>query len=64
MIESQKKNIKYQIMNVIITEKLAKLLDASVGDTITLNDEENNPYKVKVDNICENYFAHYIYMSL
>lgn len=48
---------------VIITEKLAKLLGTSVGDTITLNDEENNPYNVRVDNICENYFAHYMYMS-
>ena len=65
LLNDRKSDKEYKISDngVIITEKLAKLLDASVGDTITLNDEENNPYKVKVDNICENYFAHYIYMS-
>ena len=65
LLNDRKSEKEYKISDngVIITEKLAKLLDASVGDTITLNDEENNPYKVKVDNICENYFAHYIYMS-
>ena len=65
LLNDRKSEKEYKISDngVIITEKQAKLLDASVGDTITLNDEENNPYKVKVDNICENYFAHYIYMS-
>ena len=65
LLNDRKSEKEYKISDngVIITEKLAKLLDASVGDTITLNDEENNPYKVKVSNICENYFAHYIYMS-
>ena len=65
LLNDRKSEKEYKISDngVIITEKLAKLLDASVGDTITLNNEENNPYKVKVDNICENYFAHYIYMS-
>jgi len=65
LLNDRKSGKEYKISNngVIITEKLAKLLDAKVGDTITLKDEENNPYKVKVDNICENYFAHYMYMS-
>ncbi len=57
------KEYKISDNGVIITEKLAKLLGASVGDTIKVNDEENNPYNVRVDNICENYFAHYMYMS-
>ena len=65
LLNDRKSNKEYNLSDsgVIISEKLAKLLKASVGDTITLNDDENNPYDVKVDNICENYFSHYIYMS-
>lgn len=48
---------------VIINEKLAKVLDVSVGDDITLKDSDNNSHKVRVDNIVENYAGHYIYLS-
>ena len=65
VLNDRESNKEYKIDDngVIITEKLAKLLNATSGDTITFNDEENNSYKVKVSNICENYFAHYMYMS-
>lgn len=58
-----KKEYKISDNGVIINEKLAKLLGVSVGDMITMKDEDNNSYKVKVDNISENYLMHYIYMS-
>ncbi|SCP97528.1 ABC transporter permease [Anaerobium acetethylicum] len=48
---------------VIITEKLAKLLEAEEGDTIYIKDSEENRVEVKVTGITENYFMHYIYMS-
>ena len=48
---------------VIINEQLANHLGVSVGDKITMKDEDNNSYDVLIDNICENYFMHYIYMS-
>ena len=35
----------------------------SVGDEIVLTDADNNNHKVKIDNIVENYTAHYIYLS-
>ena len=65
LLNDRKSNKEYNLSDsgVIISEKLAKLLKVSVGDSITLNDDENNQYKVKVDNICENYFSHYMYMS-
>ena len=47
----------------IINEKLAKLLDASVGDNIIVTDSDNNDHEVKVDNIVENYAGHYIYLA-
>ncbi len=58
-----KKEYKISDNGVIINEKLAKLLKVSVGDMITMKDGDNNYYKVKVDNISENYLMHYIYMS-
>ncbi len=40
---------KYELSDdgAIINEKLAKLLDAKVGDEIVMRDSENNPYKIK-----------------
>lgn len=56
---------KYKLSDdgVIITEKLAKLLGASAGDNIIMKDYDNNSYEVKVSNIVENYFSHFIYIS-
>lgn len=48
---------------IIITEKLAKLLDAEVGDTVYLKESDTSRIEVKVTAISENYFMHYIYMS-
>ena len=48
---------------VILSEKLAKLLDISEGDTVVLKKEEGDDREVTVSHITENYFLHYIYMS-
>lgn len=48
---------------VILTEKTAHLLDAQVGDTIEIKDEDRGNIKVKISAICENYMGHYIYMT-
>lgn len=48
---------------VIISEKTAKLLDAKVGDTIYVKDEENGNKEVRIEHICENYMGHYIYFT-
>lgn len=47
----------------VFTEKLAKLLGVTVGDTVTLRPGEGKAVKVKVAAVAENYFYHYIYMS-
>lgn len=65
LLNDRKSSKEYKISNdgVIISEKLANLLGASVGDTITMKDENNNILDVKVSNISENYLSHYMYMS-
>lgn len=48
---------------VIITEKLAKLLDIKEGDTITIENADGDRAEVNVAHITENYIFHYLYMS-
>lgn len=45
---------------VILTEKLAKLLNVSVGDSLQLHDAKE---PVRISAITENYAYHYIYMT-
>lgn len=47
----------------IITEKLAKLFDLKIGDTITLKNEDNKKVDTKVKQIVENYAGHYVFMT-
>ena len=46
----------------VVTEKLANMLDLSVGDYITLT-KDNKNYKVKISAITEQYLYHYVYMT-
>lgn len=48
---------------VILTEKMAKTLDVEVGDTIVIQDDVKGEIPVKIENICENYMEHYLYMT-
>lgn len=48
---------------VIITEKLAKLLNLKAGDSIRIKDDEKTFVDVPVLAITENYFMHYVYMT-
>lgn len=47
----------------IVSEKTAKLLDVGVGDSVYVKDEENGNKEIKIENICENYMGHYIYLT-
>lgn len=48
---------------IIITDKLAQLINAKKGDEIYLVDSENNEYRVKVGAVTEHYISHYVYMT-
>jgi len=56
------KTLNLEDEGVIITQKLSKLINKKVGDTIqiTINDKE---IKAKISAITEHYVQHYIYMS-
>lgn len=65
LLNDRENGTQYKLSNngVIINEKLAKILNVSVGDNIIVTDSDNNDHEVKVDNIVENYAGHYIYLS-
>lgn len=48
---------------IILTEKIANMMDLKAGDSITIQDEDKGNVEVKISAICENYMAHYAYMS-
>ena len=48
---------------VILTEKMASLLNVKVGDELTIEDEDRGDQTVTVGAICQNYMSHYLYLS-
>ena len=48
---------------VILSDKLAELLNVEDGETIKLDGIGDSIQEVKVSNITENYISHYVYMS-
>ena len=48
---------------VILTEKMASLLNVKVGDQLTIEDEDRGDQTVTIGAICENYMSHYLYLS-
>jgi putative ABC transport system permease protein len=58
-----KEKVKIQNDGVVITEKLSKLLNAHIGDEITIKIDDEKSKNVKVSGIIENYVYHYIYMD-
>lgn len=48
---------------VIVTEKMAELLDIQVGNTIQIRNSNNELFILKVEGICKNYVNSYIYMN-
>lgn len=48
---------------IIITEKLAKTLDIQAGDSITLQNEDEEKGSFTVTGVCEHYVSNYVYMS-
>ena len=56
-------SLELPVDGILLTDKVAQLLDVKEGDTITLKDSDNNEKQVKISNVVENYVYHYIYMS-
>ena len=56
-------NIELSNDGVVISERLAKLLDVKVGESFTYTDSNERERTVKVTGICEMYAGHFIFMN-
>lgn len=56
---------KYELTDegIILNEKAAKMLGVEKGDVIELEDLDHGNHEVKINEICENYMGHYLYMT-
>ncbi len=62
-VKNKKEEVNLQEDGVILTDKLAQLLNVKEGDSITLKGTLEDNKKLKVNYITENYVSHYIYMT-
>lgn len=64
-VKDRKSQKKLQFSNdgVIISERLAKLINVEAGDSFTFNDSDDVQRTVKVSGICEMYTGHFIFMN-
>ena len=58
-----RKSISLTDDGVVISERLSKLLDVSVGDTMTLKDSAGTPREMKIAAIAEMYTGHFVFVS-
>lgn len=56
------KSLEYTSSGVMLSEKTAKTLGVSVGDTVTFQDNSQR-VMMKVDAVFENYIGHYMFFS-
>ncbi|MDD3278605.1 MAG: FtsX-like permease family protein [Lachnospiraceae bacterium] len=57
------KNYAFPTDGVVLTEKAARQLHVSVGDEITIKEDETASVQAKVSLITENYVLHYMYLT-
>ena len=56
-------SLSFPSSGALITEKMAKNLNLSVGDTISFQVSDGQTVSVPIEGITENYVYHYIYLS-
>lgn len=56
---------KFNLPNdgAVITQKMAELFDLEKGDSLTVHDEDQQTFEVKIANIADNYLGNFLYLS-
>lgn len=62
---TETKNSQSQLTNdgALVSQRLAKAHDVSVGDTLVTQDAQGEEFNVKIAGVIENYLGHNIYMT-
>ncbi len=61
--KDKKTELELEDDSVIITDKMARMMEVEAGDTITIEVDETTKKEVKVQAVAENYIYHYVYMN-
>lgn len=56
---------KFNLPNdgAVITQKMAELFNLEKGDSLTVHDEDQQTFEVKIANIADNYLGNFLYLS-
>jgi len=57
------KKLKIEENNVIISDKLSRLINKKAGDKITFKESNGKKHTFTISGVCENYVGHYVFMS-
>ena len=60
---SSGQKINLNSRGIVISEKLAKLLNLSIGDELSLVTTNGKKVRLPISNICEMYMGHYVLMN-
>ena len=58
-----KESLKLDYGKVYVSDKVAQLIGAKVGDEVKLKNSNDVEVTIKISNIVENYVSHYVFMS-
>ena len=58
-----KESIELDDEGVVVSERLATIMNAKVGDTIKFKDSKDNEREAEISGICEMYAGHFMFMS-
>lgn len=62
-VDNEYQKIELKDDEVVLSEKLATLLEVEKGDNVTFRNEDGKEYALKVTAIAENYINNYVYMT-
>ena len=62
-VDNEYHKIELKDDEIVLSEKLATLLDVEKGDNVTFRNEDGKEYALKVTAIAENYINNYVYMT-
>ena len=62
-LKQQEKKFTLPEEGAVITQKIAKLFDLKKGDSLTVYDEDQQPFKIRIANISDNYLGNFLYLS-
>ncbi len=62
-LKQQEKKFTLPEEGAVITQKIAELFELKKGDSLTVYDEDQQPFKIRIANISDNYLGNFLYLS-